>query len=756
MHSLRITLIAPFVAGTLVLTLLLSWYTYSSSRKAVEDAMLLISEAKTAQTLNSMTILFRSMSSTIQNFVADPHVIALFAGDAGDGYAKDTTEWLNIVISGNEYYRDLLVVDKNGVCIASSNPGHVGTSYLGQVYVRRALRGRFALGEPSVGRVTKRFSASMAGPIDVHGEVVGALIMLNDFPKIVDYDSRSSLDEHVLFTAMLTPEGQFAAHKDKEFMGANAPLFPEVYGQLAAVGERGGDVRYTVKGKTYVGYARVERETKWIVLTSGLEKDVYAPAYQTGAVVLGLSLGFLLLIGFVVIHFANTILTHLLTLIGYARRVSEGDLDLTLDPTDRKDELGVLHNALRRLVLSLHAMLEETQEASKMKGQFLANMSHEIRTPLNAIIGMTHLTLRENTLTDRVHDFVNKIQLSAKSLLGLINDILDISKVEANMIELEHIPFNLKETLENTLLIHQEAATGKGLDLRLSYGAGTPQFFYGDPLRISQIVNNLVSNAIKFTKQGSVGVRCRLEELPPDMVDPDPALAQEERLNLRVSVTDSGIGMSPEVISSLFQPFTQADASITRQFGGTGLGLAISDRLVKLLHGHFDVESEEGRGATFSFVMQLEPNPTGESEAQAPSLDEAFEQLQLQGKTILVAEDNQINQMIMEELLAPSGATILMANNGSEAVAIAKSQRPDLVFMDLQMPVMDGLDATAQIRTFADSSELPIIAVTANAMKEDKEKGFASGMNDYITKPIEPKRLLDILRDWLRPPGTTS
>ncbi len=745
MQSLRIKLIAPFIAGTMVLTLLLAWYTYTSSRQAVEDAMMLISEAKTDQTAGSMTLLFKSMATNIQNLVADAHVTSLFADEHGNNIIK-TTDWLDIITSGNEYYRDLLIVDQNGVCVASSNPGHVGISYAGLDYVRQALTGRFTLGESAVGRVTKRFSAIMAGPIDVDGEIVGALIMMNDFPQIVDYRERSTHDDQTVFTAMLSPDGLFTAHKDKDLMGNETRLFPGLYKELSAVGEKGGVVHYSLFGHAYIGYARVEPTTRWVVVTSGRQSEVFAPAYETGLTVLGISFVFLCLISLVVIRFANGILSLLLSLIDYARQVSEGNLELKLEATSRNDELGVLHTALQRLVMALQAMLEETRKASTMKGQFLANMSHEIRTPLNAIIGMAHLTLREGGLSPRVHDFINKIQLSAKSLLGLINDILDISKVEAGMIELEHIPFDLKEVLENVLLIHQESAFGKGLSLELDYAEGTPRFFYGDGLRIGQILNNLLSNAIKFTTSGGVRLRCWREDPPTD--GPEELAGTD---CIRISVSDTGIGMTPEVLETLFQPFTQADASISRQFGGTGLGLAISDRLVALLHGRFSVTSTPGQGTTFSFFMRIQEAPGGLlAETPDANLDTAFGQLQLQGVTILVAEDNLINQIIMDEFIRPSGATVLLAANGLEAVETVKSRHVDLIFMDLQMPVMDGFEATSRIREFADADSLPIIAVTANALKEDREKGFARGMNGYITKPIEPKLLLEVLRTWTR------
>ena len=748
MQSLRVKLVAPFLLGTLLLTLLLAWYTYSSARKAVEGAMLQMSEAKTNHAASSISLLFKSMSTTIQNMVVDPHVLSVFEGGDEQAARDKAAEWLEIITEGNEYYRDIFIVDDKGVCVSSSNPGHVGNSFINKEYVQSALKGIFNLGEPSVGRVTKRFSAVVAGPVDSGGRVAGALVLMNDFPKIVDYGADSTHDDQTIFTAMLTPEGLWTAHKDMELMGNSRRLFPELYGQLAVAGEQGGTVSYELDGKSYVGYARIDPTSKWAVVTSGVENEVFASAYRVGFTVLGISFVILCCITLVVVRVANGILLSLFSLIQYAKDVSEGDFDLKLRDTGRRDELGVLHVSLQRLVQALQTMLEETRQASLMKGQFLANMSHEIRTPLNAIIGMTHLSLRDPNIPEKQRDYLDKIQVAARSLLGLINDILDLSKVEAGMLELEDTPFSLREAFVNVLTMHQDAADAKGVSLNLEYGPDTPEFFIGDPLRIGQVLNNLVSNALKFTRRGSVTLDCRLA---PEEEHGD---GDEKRRNyalLRISVTDTGIGIVEDKIKALFQPFTQADASTSRQYGGTGLGLAISDRIVHLLGGEFTVTSRVGEGTTFSFTMRLLIDGSGAARREEEgSLDDAFEQLQLRGKRILVAEDNAINQIIMQELLAPSGATLIMVDNGKQAVEAAHAQALDLIFMDMQMPVMDGLEATRLIREFAGMDQLPIIAVTANAMKEDKARGFASGMNDYITKPIEPRHLLAMLRIWLK------
>ncbi|MDR2696555.1 MAG: response regulator [Deltaproteobacteria bacterium] len=315
--------------------------------------------------------------------------------------------------------------------------------------------------------------------------------------------------------------------------------------------------------------------------------------------------------------------------------------------------------------------------------------------------------------------------------------ILDLSKVEAGMLVIESIPFNLKKTVESILAVHQESASGKGIALSLEYSASTPVFLVGDPLRIGQVLHNLLSNSIKFTQEGSVSVRCRGE-----------AAENGKTALVHVSVTDTGIGMPQSVIGSLFQPFMQADASISRRFGGAGLGLVISRRIIELMEGDIRVESEEGLGSTFFFFVKL-PLAGPEFEEREDSSLTAFENLNIRGRSILVAEDNPINQFLLQEMLEPAGARIVLANNGQEALDAVKAETFDLVLMDMQMPVMGELEATVRIRELPAARFLPIVAVTANAMEEDKDKGFACGMNAYLTKPIDPAELARVLRSWL-------
>ncbi len=414
----------------------------------------------------------------------------------------------------------------------------------------------------------------------------------------------------------------------------------------------------------------------------------------------------------------------------------------TLTHFERNDELGVLYKALQTMVDSMRDMIKKADESNRMKSNFLANMSHEIRTPLNAVIGMAHLCLEGNASEEKKHEYLEKIQLGGQNLLGIINNILDVSKIEAGMFELEDIPFNLQEVCQHNIAMHQENARLKNLDLKLEFNPNMPTCYKGDPVRIGQILNNLIGNAIKFTEKGSVTLSCSLATEGFDELE-----RPENTLPVCIQVRDTGIGISKEQEIELFKPFSQADTSITRRFGGTGLGLAISRSLAHLMHGTCSVQSELGQGTTFTFILSLEEidasilSPKDNATNTTSNDFSAFK--------ILVVEDNVINQLLMEELLSATKANVKIAENGKIAVDMVHEETFDIVLMDMQMPVMDGLQASREIRKTFDRETLPIIAVTANAMKEDKDEGMQVGLNDYITKPIDPKNLMNILRMYL-------
>lgn len=416
--------------------------------------------------------------------------------------------------------------------------------------------------------------------------------------------------------------------------------------------------------------------------------------------------------------------------------------------------IGVLQNISERKKAEdeLKTAKEEAEEASLSKSQFLANMSHEIRTPMNAIMGLNHLISQSN-LNDIQTKYVSKIQESSTTLLRIINDILDFSKMEAGKMEIEHIKFNLDKILENISNLYAMSATNKGIHINFDKGLDVPDILVGDPLRLEQIICNLTTNAIKFTKHGEVNVTVRVLS------------ETENNIKLHFIVTDTGIGLTNEEIERLFEAFTQADGSMTRKYGGTGLGLAISKQLVELMDGKIWAESKYGEGSSFQFTIEfkksidklkakrfdchnLKGKKVLDNKDENDEGDKKYNSI-LNNKNILLVEDNEINQLVAKDILEGAGIHVSIAINGIEAIKCVRENRFDAVLMDVQMPIMDGYEATAILRETYSNLQLPIIAMTANAMTGDLEKSISTGMNDYISKPINPDILFETLVQWL-------
>jgi signal transduction histidine kinase/FixJ family two-component response regulator len=419
----------------------------------------------------------------------------------------------------------------------------------------------------------------------------------------------------------------------------------------------------------------------------------------------------------------------------------------------RGDEIGELVRSFMSLLRERAAAAASQQAAeqglrtvaeaaSRTKSELLSTMSHEVRTPMNGVLGIAGLLL-ETPLNPEQRQYMDTIVRSGEALMEILNEVLDMSKIEAGKIELESIPFDPVQVLQDVIALSAPRASAKGLMLETQVAADAPRDLIGDPGRLRQVLSNLVSNSLKFTPAGKIRVELKVaEKLDPEVV-------------LRCTVTDTGIGMTPAQQARLFIPFSQGDSSTTRRFGGTGLGLAISLRLVEMMGGGFSVESVPDQGSSFTFTIRCRLAVPGTGRRTAPIRS----QLRFAGR-VLVVEDNVVNRQLARAVLTGLGLEVLEAENGKLALDVLGRERVDLILMDMHMPVLDGLETTRCIRAMEASGELagrrPIIAMTANVLRNAVDGCRDSGMDDFIPKPFKRQQMVDVLQRWIgaAAPGT--
>ncbi len=490
-----------------------------------------------------------------------------------------------------------------------------------------------------------------------------------------------------------------------------------------------------------IGFYHIAQTELYVIAVGNRQ---YLETYAKDLHYLLMGMGFLILIvmGIIVVLLIFPVVRDIQILSSHSEKIARGDRDVVGQlSVQRDDELGLLASNLDNMAVELNTMAENAEFATKTKSDFLAKMSHEIRTPMNGIIGMASLALMDNPEPAQAH-YLYRIESAANNLLGIINDILDFSKIEANKLDLKIDETYIAELFPPLQDLLASRINEKKLIFDVIIDENVPEVIFVDSVRMSQICLNLCNNALKFTEKGSISIKVSLKERVGDDI------------TLLVAVEDTGIGIPENAQATLFESFSQVDDAYSRKVEGTGLGLSICKSLVELMGGNIWVESVYGKGSVFYFTSQLQvgnlqgmkKKPT--QQTLCSDLKTTLKEIKIKPLHILLVEDNIINQEIACAIFKKTGMRVSVAQNGQEAVNMWNDSAFDIIFMDIQMPIMDGYTATAHIRQTEKGCDVPIIAMTANALSGDREKSLDAGMTEHITKPINIQEILRILTFW--------